>query len=162
MFSEISKLESNYTQIPNDMYLVTDNAQEDCLLFHLLKLQGKKHSSFASLKTLGKYMHTTNRNSVEKTIKSLKEKGYIDYIKGNAEQNLANEYSVNMDKILSDINSKLDINELGKRAKREITEKQRDAMTVQRSVKNPELAHKAEALLGNTVIDENAVVLNGG
>jgi predicted MarR family transcription regulator len=87
-------------KLPQAIFLITDNTQQDCLLFHLINLQGNNKSCYASLSTLCKYLHTTHTNTIEKSIKALVTKGFITYIKGSAEKNLANEYTVNIEAIV--------------------------------------------------------------
>lgn len=129
MYSTLPKLERDFTQIPKYLYLVVSNNNEFVLIFYLVTLQGKNKSCYASLKTLGEYLNLKNKSCIEKTIQSLKNKGYIDYKRGNAEQNLANEYWVYMDKILSDINKKLSPKELSRLADREYDRLQKVAMS---------------------------------
>jgi hypothetical protein len=153
LYSNIPKLDSDYTQIPNELYLITESTYEDCLLFHLIKLQRNNKSCYVSLKTLGIYLHTTHKKTIVNTIQSLKNKGYIDYIKGNAEKNLANEYSVHMNNILKAIKSKLSTKDLETKSAKEYTEYARDKMTLQRLGKNPDLLIKAASVNGKKLVD---------
>ena len=102
MYSIIPRLDGDFTQIPNDLYLIVKSSNQQVLLETLITLlQGKNKSSYASLQTLGKRLHLKNRNSIEQAIQALKASNYIDYKKGSAEKNEANEYWVNMDAILA-------------------------------------------------------------
>jgi uncharacterized protein YaeQ len=105
-------------------------------------------------------MRTTSRNKTVKAIQSLKLKGYIDYIQGDT-HGKANEYSVNMDKILYDIRLKLPDKEKIKRAEREYREQELNAMSAKRVGANKKLLVKVASAQNLQVTDKsNGEILN--
>jgi hypothetical protein len=148
MFTTI-QIDNRFTIIPNDLYLVLDNGNEALLLLALIEFQGtnaqSKSSCHASISTLSKRIITKSRNKTEKTIQSLKNKGYINYIKGNT-SGKANEYSVNMGKIISDIKLKRPFKDVVDKATKELNDQQKDAMATRRVSQNKNLLIKANSI----------------
>lgn len=146
--------------IPSNIYLITDSTDELVLLIYLITLQGSNNSCKTSLSTLSDYIITTSRNKTSKTIQSLKRKGYIDYIRGNT-NGKANEYSVNMEKIIYDIRMKRPLKDLDAKAQKEYKESQKDAMALQRIGMKKDLLIKANTINKIKAIDEESgVILN--
>lgn len=125
----------NYAVTPFELYVIVDNPTEHSLLFYLIALQGKNTTCHVSLATLCKYIKVT-RPTLEKVIKTLKDKGYIDYNKGDVSGN-ANVYWVNIGVIFSDIRKKIDNVGLSDRATREYSESQKLAMA-RKTLSKPE------------------------
>jgi hypothetical protein len=156
MFAPIH-IDKEFTIIPNNLYLILHNGNEALLLLALIQFQGtnanSKKSCYVSISTLCKWLITNSRNKVSNTIQSLYEKGYIDYIKGNT-NGKANEYSVNMDKILKDIRHAQTDKEVGKKAELEYSEQQKDMMSAKRVGKNKKLLVVANRVGGYASLDK--------
>jgi hypothetical protein len=148
-------IESEYYKMPNELHTVT-NIYEYSLLGYMFKLMnnGKNKYAFPSQGNISKVCGMCDCK-VMSTTKSLELKGYI-HVERTGHN--VNKYTVDVDKILDDIRRNLSIDELGKRANREYTDKQKDAMTMQRNMLKPELAHRAEHLLGNKVYGKNGEI----
>lgn len=147
---QYDRITSEYFKVPNDLDCITSDMYEYLVLCFLLKLtNGGNNKAYPSLSTLS-VKCKISRPTVVKTIKRLVIKEYITYKVGSI-NHIANEYTLNIDKILSDIRRGLTTDEIT----RQLTAEQRDAMAIKRCIKNPDLAHKAERYLGNQVTDGN-------
>lgn len=145
-----SKFIHNY-DAPNDLHLIIKNAYQKVILDYLIQLGNGYKSVFASQNTLR--LGLMSKPSADDAIDALVEYGFIKRIKHPLPK--SNEYVICYDTINLAIKRAMDIEVLGKRAQREYSQKEKNAMTIRQAVANPELAHKAEEILGNAVVEKS-------
>lgn len=147
---QYDRITTEYYKVPNNLDVITGSNGEFRLLCYFIQITNGgnevMHPSLSEITNKCKMSRTT----VVNTIRRFVDKGYITYRVGSI-NHIANEYSLNIDKMLFDIKKGITATELQKQYKQE----QYDAMALKRIMRNPDLAHKAEQMLGNQVTDGN-------
>lgn len=137
-----------YYKLPNELHRVV-NVYEFSVMAYIFRLSnGVNGFAYPSYKTIGGVCGMSERKA-NLAVDSLIAKGFLNKTTSNHK---SNHYTIGHDAIQDAILKALPSKELGARAKREYTDNQRDAMTIQRGILKPELAHRIESKLGNTVI----------
>lgn len=138
----------------NDIHLIVKNAYQFAILQYLIQLQNGYSNAHASKKTL-----SLGLMSVRKAIDTLTELEQLGYIESKKYDSYAshnsNDYFVKYDNINIAIMKALSAKELGKKSRKEMSEQQKYAITLKHLSQHPEIVHKVEAGLGNTVKDNN-------
>lgn len=149
---------SEFYKVLNDLHYATKNARDFSVLCYIIRLKNNKGDKmvFPSLTNIRKVCKMS-RDTANNAIKSLVEDGLI--VKKNNPYK-PNEYDINMDGIFNAILRNLPTEVLKKRAEKELSQQQKFMASVRNAVENPEVAHKAEAVLGNRVINDDAEIVN--
>lgn len=145
----------NYVVCPSDLYLICDNPLQQTILKVFIELQGDSEKFHIANGKLVQRCNVKHSSTIEKNIEVLVSRGYVMKKQGGGRlkggERIANIYSIDIDKILTDIRHNLPPELLNGLAHKETTEAQRTAMGIQQMTKK-----------GFKVVDDEGVVINAG
>lgn len=125
---------------PNDLHLIVENPYQAMVLQYLCQLSNGYHRVHPSQEKMR--LGVMSRPKVHTSLKYLISRKFIE--KHKRPLPLSSEYSVNYDVINNEILKALSSEELGKRAKRELSEKGKDEFATRRVLAKPELTQKVK------------------
>jgi diketogulonate reductase-like aldo/keto reductase len=150
-----------YYPIPNDLQLAVESLPQYCVLSYLIRCDWNKQEC-GVIPSVDRLMFNglMARQTVIDAIRGLENKGYIAVVR---KWGCSNKYELHMDVILEAIRKNMPLKDQVKIAHREYSTEQMNAITVRRSIQHPELAHKAETIMGNAVVNKDTgEILNEG
>lgn len=91
-------MKGNYFKLPNSIYDDDLNVYEITVFGYLVRCSDNSKRCFPSRETIGKKCHIKSLTTIDKTLKSLEDKGYIDKTQRydfSGKGHLSNIYTIN-------------------------------------------------------------------
>lgn len=150
-------ISENFYKVPNDLHYAVLDVYEFTVLSYLLRLHNGSESNPYPSQFKMRTVCKIGNSKLNSVLAHLEDRGLI--IRIPQKRNTTTQYVINSEAILSEIRHNTPTAEASELARREYSERQKDAMALKRIISKPELAHKAETIMGNTVSKDGGVIV---